>query len=120
MKKINQRLLIKAVTNFDAALKNNHLHCTAYVTSETFMKNKGTAPLQGICQGTGAGPTIWITVSSSLIEVMRDAGHGVSFEAPLPKDSDKLVGFAFINNTDILTGDLTNTALTIGDVHSCM
>ena len=40
---------------------------TAYVTSESSMHNDSPIPLQGICQGNGAGPNIWVAVSSPLI-----------------------------------------------------
>ena len=93
---------------------------SSFGTSESMMSNQLPTPFQGICQGNGAGPAIWVAVSTPLIEMMRGAGHGISFEAPLSNTKDNIVGFAFVDDTDIIEGDLTSTGITINDVAQSM
>ena len=64
---------------------------------------------QGICQGNGSGPTIWVAVSAPLIEMVRGSGHGIKFEALLSQDKDSLVGFTFVDDTNVMEGYLTKT-----------
>ena len=40
---------------------------TAYGTAESFIRGDLPIPFQCICQGNGAGPTIWVAVSAPLI-----------------------------------------------------
>lgn len=93
---------------------------TAYGTSTSSMCNLLPIPLQYVCQGNGAGPAIWITASSPLLEMICDAGHGISFEEPLSKITDNIVGFAFMDDTDLVSGDLTLIDLTFDDVANSM
>ena len=89
---------------------------TSYGTSDTSMSNELPTPLQGIFQGNGAGPAIWIVVSTPLIEMMRGAGHGLRFDSPLSHSTDSIVGFAFVDDTDIVSGNLTATEITFNEV----
>ena len=50
-------------------------------------------PFQGILQGNGSGPVLWLAVSSPLIEMMRTRGHGIKYQTPLSYEKDELVGF---------------------------
>ena len=77
---------------------------TTFGDSESVLVNSDGTPFQGICQGNGAGPTIWVAVSAPLLDMMRNAGHGVKFTAPLSNTKDSLVGFAFVDDTDIVEG----------------
>ena len=36
------------------------------------------APFQGILQGNGCGPVLWLAVSTQLIEMMQTRGHGIT------------------------------------------
>jgi hypothetical protein len=61
----------------------------------------------GICQGNGAGPAIWVAVSSPLLDILREAGYGARLHAAMGKTFLHLAGFAFVDDTDTLqTGDL--------------
>ena len=51
---------------------------------------------------------------------MQVTGHGINFEAPLSWDKDILVGFAFVDDTNIAEVDLTRTEITIEDVYIIM
>ena len=81
------------------------------------MHNDYPILFQGIWQGNGSGPTIWVAVSAPLIEMMRGEGHGIKFEAPLSQNRYSLVGLTFVDDTDIVEGDLTRTKITIEVVY---
>ena len=51
---------------------------------------------------------------------MRYAGHSITFKSPISKVTDNLVGFAFVDDTDLVEGDLTSTDLTYSDIHKKM
>ena len=86
------------------------------VTLEQTLVNEGGLPFQGVCQGNGASPTIWVAVSIPLLEMMCTAKHGVKFEAPLSHETNNILGFAYLDDTDLVEGHLTNMKLTIEDV----
>ena len=90
---------------------------TAVGTSDSTMAHAEGSPFQGVCQGNGASPTIWVAVSAPLIEMMRTAGHGLTFESPLSKQKDQFVGFAFVDDTDIVSGDLSCADITVEQVY---
>ena len=73
------------------------------------MHNNSPIYFQGIFQGNGSGPTIWVAISEPLIEMMRREGHGIKFEAPMYQEKYILVGFTFVDNTDILEVDFKMT-----------
>jgi len=39
-------------------------------------------PFQGVCQGNGVGPTIWLAVSIVLMEMVLSNGHMATFTTP--------------------------------------
>ena len=52
--------------------KADHKICTAYGNSESTYGGSDTViPLQGVGQGNGAGPAIWVAISSVLLSIMR-------------------------------------------------
>jgi hypothetical protein len=59
-------------------------------------------PPQGVGQGNGAGPAIWAVVSTPVLEMMRKNGHGAVFRLAISGASIKLVGFAFVDDSDII------------------
>ena len=64
----------------------------------------------GICQGNGAGPTIWALVSSPLLKMLREAGYGAKLHASIGDTFIHMCGFAFVDDADtIQTGKLTDT-----------
>ena len=52
--------------------------------------------------------------------MMRGAGHGIKFEAPLYQEKYSLVVFTFIDNTDIVEGYLTRTEITFEYIYISM
>ena len=64
--------------------------------------NRLEQPTQGIYQGNGAGPIIWAVVSSLLLQILREDGYGTHFEMALTNKLIRLVGYAFVDNTDLI------------------
>ena len=64
------------------------------------------APLHGIGQGNGAGPAIWAVVSTPLVSALRNKGFGCEILCPLSHSFFKFVGYAFVDDTDIIQSTL--------------
>lgn len=60
-------------------------------------------PLQGILQGNGAGPAIWLVMTAPLIQTLKDAGCGIEFTSPFSQSSCKCVGYMFVDGCDLVT-----------------
>jgi hypothetical protein len=58
--------------------------------------------MQGVYQGNGGGPTIWAVVSSPLLQIMKKEGYGTFFKASITNGTIRLVGYAFIDDTDLI------------------
>ena len=48
---------------------------------------------------------------------MQGGRYDIKVEAPLSRDKDRLVGFAFVDDTNIMIEDLIRTKITIEDVY---
>jgi hypothetical protein len=59
-------------------------------------------PMHGICQGNGAGPSIWAVLSSPILTCMRSKGFGLKFISPISSTQVRFSGYAFVNDTDLL------------------
>jgi hypothetical protein len=59
-------------------------------------------PLHGIGQGNGPGPAIWAVVSTPLLNMLRSKYFGCEFKTPLSSTFYKFVGYAFMDDTDII------------------
>ena len=66
-------------------------------------------PISGIGQGNGLGPTLWALISSKLLLMMHTAGHGVRITSALTNTIISLVGFAFVDDTDLFCAGATST-----------
>ncbi len=58
--------------------------------------------MHGIGQGNGAGPAIWAVLSSPLLNLLRSKGFGCDFKSPFSKEDLQFVGYAFVDDTDII------------------
>jgi hypothetical protein len=58
--------------------------------------------MSGMGQGNGAAPTSWAVISTPMLEIMRKRGHCTHFKALISKDEIKIVGFAFVDDKDLL------------------
>lgn len=89
---------------------NHHIR-TAYGDSTfTYGGNEWDRDPSGICQGNGAGPAIWALVSSPLLDILRQAGHGAKLHAAIGNTFLHLSGFAFVDDADTIhTGKAGDT-----------
>ena len=113
----------KPITCMIVTLQNmKHYIRTAFGDSDSFISvlDEETVPFQGILQGNGAGPTLWLVVSTPLLEMMRSLGHGVTFKTPLSQETESFVGFAYVDDSDNVEGDLRSGTLNIDDVFDRM
>jgi hypothetical protein len=60
------------------------------------------SPPQGLNQGNGAGPGIWAVVSTPVLNMLRENGFGATFELAITGGDVRLVGFAFVDDSDII------------------
>jgi len=58
--------------------------------------------MYGIGQGNGAGPAIWAVVSTPILDILRSMGFGFSYITPISNQFIRFVGFAFVDDTDLL------------------
>jgi hypothetical protein len=82
-----------------------HYIRTAYGISEKSFNAHDIHPIaiQGIGQGNGAGPQIWAAISSVVLDMLRAEGMGGVFKAPITKQKLHIVGYAYVDDTDIIT-----------------
>ena len=59
-------------------------------------------PLQGIGQGNGVEPAIWVEISMVLISIMRQMGYGQYILSALSLSALVMAVFAFVDDTDII------------------
>ena len=59
-------------------------------------------PLQGICQGNGAGPAIWLIVSAPVIEMLKKEGYGLHLESAISKEYFHFLCYTFVDDTDLV------------------
>ncbi len=63
-------------------------------------------PFQGIYQGNGAGPGIWLLVSIPIINMLKTAGFGFRVCTVISRDEFSFVCYTFVDDSDV--------------VHSCL
>jgi len=66
-------------------------------------------PIHGIGQGNGAGPAIWAILNTPLLNVLRSKGFGCEVLCPLSGAFFRFVGYAFVDDTDIIQSALQET-----------
>ena len=64
--------------------------------------NKEEGPMSGMGQGNGAAPASWAVISTPMLDIMRKRGHCTIFKALISGDELKIVGFAFVDDKDLL------------------
>jgi hypothetical protein len=64
--------------------------------------DKKEGPMSGMGQGNGAAPASWAVISTPMLEIMKKHGHCMVFKAFISREELKIVGFAFVNDKDLL------------------
>ena len=75
-------------------------------------------PFQGVLQGNGAGPGIWLLVSIPIINMLKKAGFGFKVINVMTKEKFSFVCYAFVDDTDLVHAsdeDLGLDGLVTGD-----
>jgi len=65
-------------------------------------------PFQGVCQGNGAGPALWLATSIPLIESVRHHSNLATFTSPISHQQASLVGFLYVDDCDLLAFGAAN------------
>ena len=76
-------------------------------------------PIHGIGQGNGAGPAIWAVVSSPLLNVLREKGYGCEIQCPLSSEYFRFMGYAFVDDTDLIQSQLNENPNQAMCEHTC-
>ena len=83
---------------------------TAYGDSETtYGGDIWIVPMQGIGQGNGIGPATWAVVSTPLLKILKQEGHGLCYHTALTKDKIHIVGYAFVDDVDLIESTRNDT-----------
>jgi hypothetical protein len=67
-------------------------------------------PFQGINQGNGAGPGIWLLVSIPIINMLKTAGFGFKVRTVLSENAFSFVCYTFVDDSDVVHSRETNGA----------
>jgi hypothetical protein len=59
-------------------------------------------PFQGVYQGNGAGPGIWLLVSIPIINMLKTAGFGFTVRTVLSGDQFSFVCYTFVDDSDVV------------------
>ena len=86
---------------------------TAWGAVEGYGPDDNPFPLQGILQGNGAGPCIWLVISVVIFNMMRAEGFGMRFKTPITREAVHVVGFAIVDDADLVISE--TDANTTGD-----
>jgi hypothetical protein len=93
------------VSMFQTIQELTHHTRTVFGKSEIGYKPVSPVPIQGVGQGNGAGPQIWAVVSYPILNMLRARGLGASFRSAISGDTTNLVGYAFVDDTDLVTSE---------------
>jgi len=58
-------------------------------------------PFQGVCQGNGVGPAIWLALSLCLIHMLHQTGSPTQISSPILLTSIAMVCFIYIDNCNL-------------------
>ena len=58
-------------------------------------------PMEGLCQGSGAAPAVWLVVSALLIHYMQEQGCNIEIRSALSASILRLCSWSFVDDSDI-------------------
>ena len=87
---------------FNTMAQSTHRVRTGFGDSELSFCPPSNVPFQGCGQGNGAGPAIWVAVSSILIIMMEAAGFGFECLSALESKLVSAQCFCFVDDTDVI------------------
>lgn len=101
------------VSMFATIQELSHHVRTIYGESVKGFSQNGSVPIQGVGQGNGAGPQIWALVSTPVLNMLRDKGLGAEFRSAISDNEAALVGYAFVDDTDLVASKPNITPATV-------
>ena len=99
---------------------NHHIRTSFGLSFDSLKKHNTNCPFQGILQGNGAAPTTWVLISVPLLNMLRSKGHGAKFVSSISKNLTHIVGFSFVDNTDLVTFDMFDETKSWDTLKDCM
>jgi Reverse transcriptase (RNA-dependent DNA polymerase) len=91
------------ITMFETIQNLRHHVRSQYGDSDLFYQaHQSTAPIQGLGQGNGAGPTIWALISTPVLNMLRTHGFGIKITSCISGDYLHFVGYSFVDDTDLV------------------
>jgi len=94
---------------FETLQQAKHHTKTGFGRSETVYGDE-PIPISGIGQGNDLGPTLWALMSTKLLRRMEKACHGVNLLTSISLMTLAMVGFAFVDDTDLFLAGKTVAA----------
>ena len=85
----------------DTLQGTSHKVCNSYGDSDIFYEGTLWNLLQGVGQGNGVGPAIWVAISTVLLMIMNTKGFGFSLLSDLSLSALAIAAFDFLYDTDI-------------------
>ena len=92
---------------FGTLAKVKHYMRTTYGDSSTAYSCI-EVPFQGVYQGNGAGPGIWLLVSIPIINMLKSAGFGFTVRTVLSGDEFSFVCYTFVDDSDVVHSSILN------------
>ena len=84
--------------------QTRHSIKTGYGVSKPVYGNENANnPIAGIGQGNGVGPSLWVLISTIIINCCKRKGHGTTIITPISNKNISLFGFAFVDDADLVT-----------------
>jgi hypothetical protein len=82
---------------------------TSFGDSDTsFGGDNPNNPLQGVCQGNGGGPAVWLAISAVLTLLLHRRGDATRIASPMTQRMATLVGLLFVDDTDVFSTSSTD------------
>lgn len=99
------------ISMFKTIQELQHHIRTVYGNSvQTFSGAQWEVPIHGVGQGNGSGPQIWAAVSSPVFDMLRSVKCGSFFRSAITKVSIHFVGYAFVDDTDLVASSWEHTS----------
>jgi len=72
-------------------------------SNQFYGADHATLPFQGVCQGNGARPAIWLAVSIILMDMVWAHGFSATFPSPISHQSTTLLDLLYVDDCDLFT-----------------
>ncbi len=100
--------MIKSIQNM-----KHHIRTTFGDSRFTMSSDGCIIPFQGVLQGNGASPASWVVISTPLLKMIRKADGGAHLMGAISKETAHIVGYAFVDDTDLIQADMRSETITV-------